>query len=499
MLVTALSGAGEVPQLLVGSRLVGPRPGVPLLWVIGDVGPQPKEMALQQPAAQSDLRKRVMRAVLPVVDLLFEGQTLRILPGSLPWKGMPGATMSSPLNMVELVERLSRAAGGALVDLRFEGVGPSFHADWASAPDGADHERWQAFLRYSANQASQFVAGALGQGSPGQLSVIGAPAQLANAAGPATPPSSQSIPWQAAPKKPRAPWPVGIWLFFGLVGLAALLNAKNQRLGLFWTALCGLAALISGLRALSTLERLLAVPLAKVRSAALGPVELCGRVLGSAPFPSPHSGLTCAWLRWVIEELRTDSKGNKSWSTISHGEVTQVPFHLDDGTGGMLVQPAGAEVEVGPVVTSLGPRQRAREWMILEGGTFFVYGMAQRRQHDERRANLQERLRASKHDPALRASVGVPTEGELTMEDWDRLRARVQSVFDSEVAAEERQPDEVFVGVSPAGAIPSIPLLISELSRQSQLGRLRLRLWGGVIGGGALLLVAFLSALHGIR
>jgi hypothetical protein len=498
MLVTALADAGEIPQLLVGGRPMGPRPGVPLLWVIGDVGPQPKEVALHPSTSQTDLRKRVMRAVLPVVDLLFEGQTLRFLPGSLPWKGMPGASMSSPLNMIELVERVSRVAGGALLDLRFEGVAPPAHADWASAPDGADHDRWRAFLRYSASQASQFVAGTLGHGSPGELAVIGAPAPTASAAGSATP-SAPSIPWQASPKKPKAPWPVATWLLFGIVGLAALFSAKNQRLGLIWTAICGLAALVSGLRALSTLERILAVPLAKVRSAALGPVELCGQVLGSAPFPSPHSGITCAWLRWVIEELRTDSKGNQHWSTISHGEVTQMPFHLDDGTGRMLVQPAGAEVEVSAVVTGLGPGQRAREWMILEGGTFFVYGMAQRRLHDERRTNLQERLRASKHDAALRGSAGLPTEGELTMEEWDRLRERVQSAFDSEVAAQERQPDEVFVGASAVGASPSVPLLISELSRQSQLSRLRLRLWGGVVGGGALLLVAFLSALHGIR
>jgi hypothetical protein len=499
MLVTALADAGEIPQLLVGGRPAGPRPGVPLLWVIGDVGPQPKETALQSSSSQSDLRKSVMRAVLPVVDLLFEGQTLRFVPGSLPWKGMSGASMSSPLNMIDLVERLSRAAGGALLDLRFEGVAPPVHADWAAMPEGGDRERWQAFLKYSASQASQFAAGALGQGSPGVLSVIGVPTAPANAAESTTPVSRQGIPWQTAPRKPRTPWPVATWLLLGVVGLAALFKAKNERLGLIWTAVCGVAALVSGLRALATLERLLAVPLAKVRSAALGPVELCGQVRGSAPFPSPHSRLMCAWLRWVIEERRSDGRGNQHWATISRGEITQLPFYLDDGTGRMLVQPSAAEVEVEAVETMLGGAQRAREWMILEASTFFVYGMAQRRPHDERRANLQERLRASKHDAALRESAGVPTEGELTMEDWDRLRARVQSAFDSEVAVEDRQANEVFVGASPAGAIPPVPLLISELSRQSQLGRLRLRLWGGVIGGGALLLVAFLSALQAIR
>jgi hypothetical protein len=285
------------------------------------------------------------------------------------------------------------------------------------------------------------------------------------------------------------------WLILGCIGAFGFMTGKDQRLGFLWVCGCGLIALVSGLRALSTLERLRAVPLAKVRSMALGPVELGGQVLGSAPFPSPHSGLMCAWLRWVIEERRLDNKGQQSWVTVEHGEMTQLPFHLDDGTGKVLVQPAGAEVEVDAVVTAIGSGRRAREWIILQAGTVFIYGMAQRRVHgDERRAALQEALRASKHDASLRASVGLPAEGELSMEEWDRLRESVQRSFNSQVVEEDNRPDEVYVG--PA---PSVPLLISQLSRQSQLRRLRLRLWGGVVGGGSLLLVALLAALRVIR
>jgi hypothetical protein len=300
------------------------------------------------------------------------------------------------------------------------------------------------------------------------------------------------VPWQSKWKNPRAPWPVFPFLLGGLVGLVALGKAADHGWQLLWLAACGLLAIASGLRALLTLQRLLAVPQAKVRSMAMGPVELGGTVRSGGAFPSPQSGALCAWLRWVIEERRRDTQGNYRWETVDHGEITQVPFHLDDGTGSVLVQPAGAEVEVDPVVTALGSDRRAREWAILDGTSVFVYGMAQRRDHsDERRALLQDKLRACKHDASLRASLGLPPEGDLTVEQWEQIRAAVRSAFDEQARRSDGQPDEVFVGTS-----PTISLLISQLSRQSEILRLRLRLWGGVLGGGTLLLVSLMAGLQ---
>jgi hypothetical protein len=474
---------------------------MPLLWVFGDLAkPQRGESPYVSPQG-NDLRHRVLGATFPVVDLVFDGGALRIAGNALPWRGMSHASMSSPLNLVDLIERLSRASGGALIDLRFEGQARPAHADGPPVEQGADSGRWHDFNTYVADLGARFASGALGHCSPGQLALVGAATVSGGGkgglpAGPAVPvaapPAMRSgIPWQAKWKSPHVPWPVFPFLLFGLFGLFAFAKAPDHRL-IFWPLGCGILALASGLRALLTLQRVLAVPQAKVRSMAMGPVELGGVVHSGVAFPSPQSGMICAWLRWVIEERRRDSRGNQYWDTVDRGEMTQTPFRLDDGTGTVLVQPAGAEVEVDPVVTALGPDRRAREWAILEGATVFVYGMAQRRDHtDERRALLQDALRASKHDARLRASLGLPPEGDLSMEQWDRIHAAVQSSFEDRVRQSDSQPDEVFVGTS-----PTVSLLISQLSRQSELTRLRLRLWGGVLGGGTLLLVSILTGLQ---
>ncbi len=503
-IVHGLGDAEGIPQLLVSGRPAGPEAGVPLLWVFGDVGPRPKNEPLHPSMAQGDLKHLVLRASFPVVDLFFGQDSLRLMPNMIPWRGMSNASTSSPLNLVDLVDRLNRVSGGAWMDLRFEGMGrPGRRVVPPPLPDGADGERWHAFTSYSADLGASFASGALGDSTPGQMRMLGAPSTGHSDSTPSVDSAGAAsfaegfpseVPWQTTPRSSHAPWPVLPWLLLGAAGAVfALSKAADHRLGALWVAACGLLAIVSGLRALATLQKIVSVPQARARSMALGPVELGGMIRGSAPFPSPQSGLSCVWLRWVIEERRSDSRGNQHWQSVAKGEMTQLPFYLDDATGKVLVQPTGAEVEVDPVVTSLGVDRRAREWLLLEGGAIFVYGMAQRREYGEaHRSVLLERLRASKHDGALRGRLGLPEDGELSMEQWDRVRAEVQADFDQEVRADESRPDEVFVGAS-----PTVPLIISQASRQQVLVKLRWRLWGGVLGGGTLLIFSLLAGLHG--
>ncbi len=83
-------------------------------------------------------------------------------------------------------------------------------------------------------------------------------------------------------------------------------------------------------------------PTSRVRSAAQGYVELCGRALAAANNPpsAPLTGMPCTWWHYTIEER---GLGRRRWSTVDSGTSEQ-PFLLDDGTGRCLVDPRGAEV-----------------------------------------------------------------------------------------------------------------------------------------------------------
>lgn len=139
--ILAVEGFHEGPQglaLIVQREHIRVAVGAPILAIFGDLGPQPEASALALPSVHArDLRRRVMKAVFPVVDLIFPGGAhppLRLAAGALPWRGLAGAGLSSSLNLVSLLDRLALDPGLQL-DLEFTGIGP------IEGPPGPRHER----------------------------------------------------------------------------------------------------------------------------------------------------------------------------------------------------------------------------------------------------------------------------------------------------------------------------------------------------------------------
>jgi hypothetical protein len=92
-------------------------------------------------------------------------------------------------------------------------------------------------------------------------------------------------------------------------------------------------------------ERMLAdTPLVKIRSAAQGYVKVSGRA-GAAgdPVIAPLSSRPCVWYRYNVDEKRTNSKGETSWTSIDSGTSVH-PFTLADADGECLVGPINAEI-----------------------------------------------------------------------------------------------------------------------------------------------------------
>ncbi len=90
------------------------------------------------------------------------------------------------------------------------------------------------------------------------------------------------------------------------------------------------------------------LPTSKCRSAAQGYVELegRGRLMDGPPIIAPLSGLPCVWYRYRIEQLVTvQDKGRRHshWTTIEQGQSDDI-FWLEDETGRVAVDPAGAEI-----------------------------------------------------------------------------------------------------------------------------------------------------------
>jgi hypothetical protein len=175
-------------------------------------------------------------------------------------------------------------------------------------------------------------------------------------------------------------------IFFVLFHACVALSPRTEGRGSSVVAGILLAAggvflVISGLRALTRRERLRAVPTSKVRSLPMGAAEVAGRVVATASFKAPYSRVPCAWYRFEMEERGGGEEERKGfgWRVIQRGGSGEVPFRVEDGTGSVLIQPAGARIETPPRTIELDDRQRVREWTLAEGELVFVSGEAHRR------------------------------------------------------------------------------------------------------------------------
>lgn len=82
-------------------------------------------------------------------------------------------------------------------------------------------------------------------------------------------------------------------------------------------------------------------PTARVRSMAMGLVEISGQVVPRSEHMAPFSGRPCAY--WEVD-IATRGRNN-SWSVV-HKNASGSPFFLRDETGLALVYPKGADCRV---------------------------------------------------------------------------------------------------------------------------------------------------------
>jgi len=105
----------------------------------------------------------------------------------------------------------------------------------------------------------------------------------------------------------------------------------------------GLYLFLRGFHFLARRRLLLNTPTSKIRSASLGLVEVSGLANGPYTIPAPITGRPC-YLYHTTAWQQRESK-NHEWEKVAE-ETLFVPFLLDDGTGELLVDPLGADLDL---------------------------------------------------------------------------------------------------------------------------------------------------------
>jgi hypothetical protein len=126
--------------------------------------------------------------------------------------------------------------------------------------------------------------------------------------------------------------------------LAVFLNSTSS---FFWPMIgtgVGIYLFSHGFQLLQRKRLIENTPSSKIRSAAMGLVELNGLACGPYTLQAPITGVPCFYYRTMVWQWKQQGK-SKSWVKVAD-ENFHVPFYLDDGTGQMLVNPQGAELDI---------------------------------------------------------------------------------------------------------------------------------------------------------
>jgi hypothetical protein len=105
----------------------------------------------------------------------------------------------------------------------------------------------------------------------------------------------------------------------------------------------GLYFFFTGFRLLARKRLLLSTPTSKIRSAALGLVEVNGVVAGPYTMPAPITGKPC----FLYHTTAWEQRGGKrdEWEKVAD-ETLHLPFFIDDSTGQLLIEPLGADLDL---------------------------------------------------------------------------------------------------------------------------------------------------------
>jgi hypothetical protein len=109
-------------------------------------------------------------------------------------------------------------------------------------------------------------------------------------------------------------------------------------------AAAGVYVFYRGFQLLQRKRLIMNTPVSKIRSAAMGLVEVSGLASGPYTVIAPITGVPCYYYRTMVWQWKRQGKSS-SWVKEAD-ESLHVPFYLDDGTARVLINPQGAEMDI---------------------------------------------------------------------------------------------------------------------------------------------------------
>ena len=218
-------------------------------------------------------------------------------------------------------------------------------------------------------------------------------------------------------------------------------------------------------------------PTSKVRSVAMGMVEVKGRAIRSYALISPMSNTPCVFYR--LTKYRRNVKNQWQVSSISSSD--NVPFLLEDNTGRVEIDPANCRVsagtkqegvpgQVGLISHSDDSDDKWVEETIVAGTLIYVLGYAsvKRAKGPTLTEKKIEALRELKRNPQDLQQFDHDGDGKISRNEWDAARAAVEEKIlqESLQKKQQRKKQEEHIVI---GKKKGRPLIITETHSEESL------------------------------
>ncbi len=247
-------------------------------------------------------------------------------------------------------------------------------------------------------------------------------------------------------------------------------------------------------------------PTSKIRSLAMGMVEIYGRARRKYALVAPMTSTPCVYYRLRTYRRETHGENRGRWRLQSDRSSGHVPFYIEDATGRVTVDPRKASIRAG-VKQEGFPGQRnimfggggsydsSEKWVeevIHEGTSLYVLGDAKvlKQQRKSLREKKIEKLRDLKLDRAAMRKYDTDGDGRISADEWQVATEEVEEQVMRERLAEKveaaRQEDSIVVGRS---SHRSHPFVIAATASEAHLTRnyglfSLLLLLGALLAGG---------------
>ena len=218
-------------------------------------------------------------------------------------------------------------------------------------------------------------------------------------------------------------------------------------------------------------------PTSKVRSIAMGMVEVKGEAVRKYALISPMSNTPCVFYR--LTKYRRER--NNQWRISSISSSDNVPFMLEDETGRVEINPLGCRVsagskqegtpgQVGLMRSASGSDDKWVEELVIDGTLLYVLGYAsiKRATGPTLTEKKIEALRELKRNPQNLQQFDQDGDGKISEDEWDTARASVEEkvIQESLQSKQQRKKQEEQIVI---GKKKGFPLIITETPSEDHL------------------------------